>query len=38
VKNLTFLRADGSVLHDTPENFKNSWKLAFGANYRYNPQ
>ncbi len=38
VRNLTFLRADGSVLQDTPENFKNSWKLAFGANYRYNPQ
>lgn len=38
VKNLTFVRADGSVLQNTPENFKNTWKLAVGANYRYNPQ
>ncbi len=38
VKNLTFVRADGSVLQNTPENFKNTWKLAIGANYRYNPQ
>ncbi len=38
VKNLTFVRADGTVLQNTPENFKNTWKLAIGANYRYNPQ
>jgi long-chain fatty acid transport protein len=38
VKNLTFVRADGTVLQNTPENFKNTWKLAVGANYRYNPQ
>ena len=38
VKNLTFVRADGTVLQNTPENFKNTWKLAVGANYRYSPQ
>ncbi|MCB2004102.1 MAG: outer membrane protein transport protein [Rhodoferax sp.] len=38
VQNLTFVRADGTVLQNTPENFKNTWKLAIGANYRYNPQ
>ncbi|MCZ4315658.1 outer membrane protein transport protein [Comamonadaceae bacterium G21597-S1] len=38
VKNLTFVRANGTVLQNTPENFKNTWKLAIGANYRYNPQ
>lgn len=38
VENLTFVRADGTVLQNTPEHFKNTWKLALGANYRYNPQ
>jgi long-chain fatty acid transport protein len=38
IRNLSFLRADGSELQSTPENFKDSWKVAFGANYRYNPQ
>lgn len=38
VKNLTFVRGDGTVLQNTPENFKNTWKLAVGANYRYRPQ
>ncbi len=37
IRSLTFLRADGSVLQVTPEYFKNSWKLAVGANYRYSP-
>ncbi|MEO8858280.1 MAG: outer membrane protein transport protein [Burkholderiaceae bacterium] len=38
VKNLTFLRASGAVLQNTPENFRNTWKLALGANYHYSPQ
>jgi len=38
IRNLTFQRADGTELQSTPENFRNTWKLAFGANYRYNPQ
>jgi long-chain fatty acid transport protein len=38
IRHLTFLRADGSVLQSTPENFRNTWKLAIGANYRYSPQ
>lgn len=38
IRNLTFLRANGAVLQSTPENFKNTWKLAVGANYHYSPQ
>lgn len=36
IRNLTFTRANGTLLQSTPENFKNSWKLGIGANYRYN--
>jgi long-chain fatty acid transport protein len=35
IEDLTFVRDNGSVLQSTPENFKDSWKLAVGANYRY---
>jgi long-chain fatty acid transport protein len=35
IETLKFSRADGTVLQTTPENFKNTWKLAVGANYRY---
>lgn len=38
IQTLTFVRANGAVLQSTPENFRNSWKLAFGANYHYNDQ
>ncbi len=38
IKNLTFIRTNGVVLQNTPENFKNTWKLAVGANYHYSPQ
>ncbi|MEO8543172.1 MAG: outer membrane protein transport protein [Burkholderiaceae bacterium] len=38
IQNLTFVRADGTVLSSTPENFRNTWKLGVGANYRYNPK
>ncbi|MCW5635106.1 MAG: outer membrane protein transport protein [Rubrivivax sp.] len=34
IKDLTFVRANGSTLSSTPENFKDVWKLAAGANYR----
>lgn len=34
VKDLTFLRTDGSTLSSTPENFKDVWKLSAGASYR----
>ena len=34
VQALTFVRADGSVLQSTPENFRDTWKLSVGANHR----
>lgn len=34
IKDLTFVRADGSTLASTPENFKDGWKLAAGVNHR----
>lgn len=36
IETLRFVRANGAVLSNTPENFKDTWKFAFGANYRYN--
>jgi long-chain fatty acid transport protein len=36
IQSLTFVRANGSVLQSTPENFKDAWKFAVGVNYRYN--
>lgn len=35
VKDLTFVRSSGVTLGSTPENFKDVWKLAAGASYRY---
>jgi len=35
IQDLTFHRSDGSLLSGTPENFKDVWKLAVGANFRY---
>ncbi|MGA8033748.1 MAG: outer membrane protein transport protein [Casimicrobiaceae bacterium] len=35
-KNLTFVRTTGEVLASTPENFKDTWKIAAGATYHYN--
>lgn len=35
VEDLTFVRANGSTLASTPENFKDVWKLAAGVNYRH---
>jgi long-chain fatty acid transport protein len=34
IQNLTFVRADGSVLQNTPENFRDTYKLAVGFNHR----
>ena len=34
IRSLTFTRGNGTVLQSTPENFRNTWKLAVGANYR----
>lgn len=36
IKDLTFVRANGTVLQSTPENFQDVWKFAIGGNYRYN--
>lgn len=36
IETLKFSRADGTGLQSTPENFKDTWKVAVGANYRYN--
>jgi long-chain fatty acid transport protein len=35
IKDLTFVRSNGTVLQSTPENFKDTWKFALGAHYRY---
>ena len=35
IESLTFVRSNGSVLQSTPENFKDAWKFAVGANYHY---
>jgi long-chain fatty acid transport protein len=34
IKDLTFVRSNGSMLQTTPENFKDTWKFALGAHYR----
>lgn len=34
IQQLTFTRADGTVLQSTPERFKDTWKLALGLTYR----
>lgn len=36
IQTLRFVRANGAVLSSTPENFKDTWKVAIGAHYRYN--
>jgi long-chain fatty acid transport protein len=35
-KDLTFVRANGTVLKSTPENFDDSWRLSAGATYHMN--
>lgn len=34
IESLRFVRSDGTLLQETPEHFKDSWKLAVGANWR----
>jgi long-chain fatty acid transport protein len=34
IQTLTFVRGGGAVLQSTPEQFKDTWKLAVGANYK----
>jgi long-chain fatty acid transport protein len=36
IKDLTFTRANGTVLQSTPFNWDDSWRYSVGANYRYN--
>jgi long-chain fatty acid transport protein len=35
IKDLTIVRSTGAVLSSTPENFRNTWRISAGANYRY---
>ncbi|MDR0771360.1 MAG: outer membrane protein transport protein [Burkholderiales bacterium] len=35
IKELTFIRNEGSVLQNTPEWFKNTWRVSVGGNYRF---
>lgn len=35
IQELKFVRTTGAVLGATPENFKDTWKVAVGANYHY---
>lgn len=34
IRDLRFVRSDGSVLQSTPERFRDTWKLALGVSYR----
>jgi long-chain fatty acid transport protein len=38
VQNLTVVRSTGTVLLNTPENFRDTWRASIGANYHYNDQ
>jgi long-chain fatty acid transport protein len=35
IQNLAFVKNDGALLQSTPLNFKDAWRIAGGANYRY---
>ncbi|HZI85047.1 MAG TPA: outer membrane protein transport protein [Casimicrobiaceae bacterium] len=35
IKDLTIVRSTGVVLSSTPENFRDTWRISGGANYRY---
>ncbi len=35
IQDLTFFRKNGEMLASTPENFKDVWKFAVGANWRF---
>ena len=36
IEQLQVVRTTGTVLSTTPENFRNTWRVSAGANYRYN--
>ncbi len=36
IQELKVVRSTGVVLSTTPENFRNTWRVSAGANYRYN--
>jgi len=38
IENLTFTRTTGAQLASTPENFRDTWRLAAGTNYHLNDQ
>ncbi|HVO89970.1 MAG TPA: outer membrane protein transport protein [Casimicrobiaceae bacterium] len=38
INQLQIVRTTGSILSTTPENFKDTWRLSAGANYRYSDQ
>lgn len=38
IPELRFVRTTGAVLSVTPENFKDTWRVSGGANYRYSDQ
>ena len=38
IKDLTIVRSTGVVLSSTPENFRDTWRVSAGANYRYSDQ
>jgi len=38
IKDLTIVRSTGAVLSTTPENFRDTWRVSAGANYRYSDQ
>ncbi|MDR2017177.1 MAG: outer membrane protein transport protein [Burkholderiales bacterium] len=38
IKELTFVRNEGPILQNTPEWFKNAWRISAGGNYRINEQ
>jgi long-chain fatty acid transport protein len=38
IQNLTIIRSTGDVLQNLPENFRNTWRISGGANYRYSDQ
>jgi long-chain fatty acid transport protein len=35
IQQLQIVRTSGTVLSTTPENFRNTWRVSVGANYRY---
>jgi long-chain fatty acid transport protein len=38
IKDLTIVRSTGQVVLSTPENFRDTWRVAAGANYHYGDQ